>query len=61
MDRPGVASGAVAAMAAVWAGEGRLRRPGAGGLAALADPLPMLLELGRRGVRAAVFEGRQPA
>jgi saccharopine dehydrogenase-like NADP-dependent oxidoreductase len=61
MDRPGVASGAVAALAAVWAADGRLRRSGAGGLAVLADPLPMLAELARRGVKAAVFEGRQPA
>jgi saccharopine dehydrogenase-like NADP-dependent oxidoreductase len=60
MDRPGVAAGAVAALAAVWAADGRLRRPGSGGLAVLADPLPMLTELARRGVKAAVFEGRQP-
>jgi hypothetical protein len=50
----------VAALAAVWAADGRLRRPGSGGLAVLADPLPMLTELARRGVKAAVFEGRQP-
>ncbi|MGD9796621.1 MAG: NAD(P)-binding domain-containing protein [Acidimicrobiia bacterium] len=61
MDRPGVAAGAVAALAAVWAGEGRLRRTGSAGLAVLVDPLPMLAELARRGVKAAVFEGRQPA
>jgi hypothetical protein len=61
MDRPGVASGAVAALSAVWAGGGRLRRSGAGGLAVLVEPLPMLTELARRGVKAAVFEGRQPA
>lgn len=57
MDRPGVAAGCVAAVATVWAGERRLRRPGAGGLAELAEPLPFLQELARRGVRAAAFDG----
>jgi hypothetical protein len=61
MDRPGSAAGAVAAVAALWAGQGRLLRSGSGGLAMLAEPLPMLAELARRGVRAAVFEGRLPA
>ncbi|WP_334142617.1 saccharopine dehydrogenase family protein [Rhabdothermincola sp.] len=60
MDRPAVAAGAVAAVAAWWAAEGRLARHGAAGLAELAEPLPFLLELGRRGVRAAVFEGDAP-
>jgi hypothetical protein len=36
---------------------GALRRTGAGGLAELAEPLPFLTELARRGVRAAVFQG----
>jgi saccharopine dehydrogenase-like NADP-dependent oxidoreductase len=57
LDRPAVAAGAVAALAAIWTAEGRLRRTGAGGLAELVEPLPFLLELARRGVRAAVFEG----
>lgn len=57
MDRPGVAAGCVAAVAAVWAAEGRLRRSGAAGLAELAEPVPFLAELSRRGVRAAVFDG----
>ena len=57
LDRPAVAAGAVAAVAAVWTAEGRLRRPGAAGLATLAEPLPFLVELARRGIRAAVFEG----
>lgn len=57
MDRPAVAAGAVAALAAVAALEGDLRRSGAGGLAQLADPLAMLQQLARRGVKAAVFEG----
>jgi hypothetical protein len=57
MDRPGVAAGCVAAVAAVWAGEDRLLRVGAGGLADLVAPVPFLAELARRGVRAAVFDG----
>jgi hypothetical protein len=57
IDRPAVAAGAVAAVAAVWAVEGRLRRFGAGGLAELAEPGPFLGELARRGVRTAVFQG----
>lgn len=61
LDRPAVAAGAVAALAAVWVAEGRLRRPGAAGLAALVEPLPFLQELARRGVRAAVFEGAAQA
>jgi len=57
IDRPAVAAGAVAAVAATWAVEGRLRRRGAGGLAELAEPGPFLGELARRGVRTAVFQG----
>jgi hypothetical protein len=57
IDRPGVAAGAVAAMAAAWVGEGRLTRPGAGGLAELVEPTPFLASLAERGVKAAVFEG----
>ena len=57
MDRPAVAAGTVAAVAAAWVGEGRLRGPGALGLAALAEPVPFLAELARRGVKAAAFEG----
>lgn len=57
MERPAVAAGTVAAVAAIWAAEGRLVRPGAGGLATLAEPVPFLHELARRGVKAAVFEG----
>ena len=56
MDRPGVAAGAVAAVAALWVAEGRLL-PGSAGLAAGDDALGLLGELARRGVRAAVFEG----
>ncbi|MBW3557054.1 MAG: Gfo/Idh/MocA family oxidoreductase [Actinobacteria bacterium] len=58
LDRPAVAAGAVAAVAAIWAAEGRLAGPGAGGLAVLvADPVPFLHDLAERGIRAAVFEG----
>jgi hypothetical protein len=58
IDRPAVAAGAVAAVTAAWAADGRLLRAGAGGLAELVDePVAFLAELARRGVRAAVFEG----
>ncbi|MCU1487042.1 MAG: hypothetical protein JWN67_3788 [Actinomycetia bacterium] len=57
MDRPGVAAGCVAAVAAAFAAEGAVLRPGAGGLAELVEPVPFLAELARRGVRAAVFDG----
>jgi hypothetical protein len=58
IDRPAIAAGTMAAVAAVATGQRRLERPGAGGLAALvADPLPLLHELWARGVRAAAFEG----
>ncbi len=57
IDRPAVAAGAVCALAAVAAARGQLRRRGAGGLAELAEPLPLLTELARRGVKAAVFDG----
>jgi len=57
MDRPGVAAGAVAAVAAVLAARGELARPGATGLAEMVETVPFLTELARRGVRAAIFEG----
>ena len=57
VDRPAVAAGAVAALAARWAVDGRLARAGAAGLASLADPGPFLAALAERGVKAAVFEG----
>lgn len=55
MDRPGVAAGAVAALAAVELGAGRALRTGAGGLASMVETNPFLRELGRRGVKVAVF------
>jgi hypothetical protein len=57
MDRPAVAAGTVAALAAIAAGTKQLRRSGAGGLAELVDPLWFLGLLAQRGVKAAVFEG----
>lgn len=59
VDRPAVAAGSVAAVAALAAADGRLVGPGAGGLAELAPTLGLLGELARRGVKAAVFEGAQ--
>jgi hypothetical protein len=57
IDRPGVAAGAVAAQVCAWIRDGRLRRPGAGGLGELVEPKAFLRELAERGVRAAVFDG----
>jgi hypothetical protein len=58
IDRPAVAAGAVAAVAAAWAAAGRFDRAGSGGLATLvSEPVPFLHDLAERGVRAAVFAG----
>lgn len=56
LDRPAVATGAVVALAARQAAAGAIP-PGAHGLSALADPLPMLTALADIGIRAAVFDG----
>lgn len=56
IDRPAVAAGAVAGLAARWAAAGRFR-PGAFGLAAEVDSTRFLAELTELGVRAAVFVG----
>jgi saccharopine dehydrogenase-like NADP-dependent oxidoreductase len=56
LDRPAVAAGAVAALAARAAARGELA-PGAAGLANVADPVHWLAELARIGIKAAVFEG----
>jgi saccharopine dehydrogenase-like NADP-dependent oxidoreductase len=56
LDRPAVASGAVAALTARWAAHGRIQ-PGASGLAQLDDPLEALRELATIGIKAAVFDG----
>ncbi|HVM07668.1 MAG TPA: Gfo/Idh/MocA family oxidoreductase [Acidimicrobiales bacterium] len=62
LDRPAVATGCVAAVTALWIGDGRLARPGASGLGlVVTDPIPFLSELGERGVRAAIFEGHAAA
>jgi saccharopine dehydrogenase-like NADP-dependent oxidoreductase len=55
MDRPGVAGGAVAALAAVEIGSGRALHHGASGLATMVDAKPFLRELARRGVKVASF------
>jgi saccharopine dehydrogenase-like NADP-dependent oxidoreductase len=56
IDRPAVAAGTVAGLAARWVGAGELA-PGAHGLASAVDPLRFLHDLSEAGVRAAVFEG----
>lgn len=56
MDRPAVAGGAVAALAALALGSGEARRTGAAGIAGLVDPVAMLAGLAERGVRCAVFD-----
>lgn len=58
LDRPAVAAGTVAAIAAMLAHEGALVRLGAGGLAELVQDTTSALErLAALGVKAAVFEG----
>ena len=56
IDRPAVAAGAVAGLAARWAAAGRLS-PGAAGLASIGEPIAFLDDLVDLGVRAAVFVG----
>ena len=56
IDRPAVAAGAVAGLAARWALQGRLRT-GAAGLGSISDPVAFLDDLAEVGVRAAVFVG----
>ena len=56
LDRPAVATGAVAAVALRWAARGRLA-PGAHGLGALPEALPFLRELALVGIKAAAFDG----
>jgi saccharopine dehydrogenase-like NADP-dependent oxidoreductase len=57
VDRPAVAAGTVAGQTARWIVGGQIDFRGAGGLAAIVEPLSFLRELARSGVRAAVFEG----
>lgn len=61
IDRPAVAAGAVAAMAAVQACSSGLLRTGSAGLTEMVEPLSFLHELARRGVRAAIFTGSDSA
>lgn len=57
-DRPGVAGGAVAAVAAVGAASGTLGcGPGASGLASSTRAKDLLADLAARGVKAAAFTG----
>ena len=56
LDRPAVAAGAVAALAARWAASGQIA-PGAAGLGAIADPGPFLTAMADVGIKAAVFDG----
>jgi saccharopine dehydrogenase-like NADP-dependent oxidoreductase len=56
IDRPAVAAGTVAGLAARWVGDGRVRA-GAAGLASAVDSLRFLHDLSDAGVRGAVFEG----
>lgn len=63
VDRPAVAAGAVAAVAATALAGGSIGTaagPGAGGVAALCDSVAFLAELARRGVKAAAFTGSTP-
>lgn len=57
MEVPSAAAGAVAARAAELVLDGAVRRPGAGGLAELVEPLGMLRVLADRGIKAAAFTG----
>ncbi len=56
LDRPAVAAGAVAALAARWAVRGHLPS-GAIGLAAIEDTVGFLTELAHVGIKAAAFDG----
>jgi saccharopine dehydrogenase-like NADP-dependent oxidoreductase len=56
IDRPAIAAGAVAALAALAVARGEVP-PGARGLAGAVEPVPFLAELARRGVKAAAFVG----
>lgn len=60
LDRPGVAAAATAAVLALHAAGGELPT-GSHGAAAVVDPVPILKELARRGVRSATFEGSSSA
>jgi hypothetical protein len=57
MEVPSMAAGAVAAVVGLALARGDARRPGAGGLAELLEPLPVLQALAARGVKAAAFTG----
>lgn len=56
LDRPAVATGTIAGLAATWVVDGRVP-VGAAGLVAVEDPLPLLHDLAHLGIRAAAFTG----
>jgi hypothetical protein len=57
IDRPAAAAAAVAAIIVQRIAAGEVARAGAAGLAELVEPTPVLHDLARLGVKAAVFEG----
>ena len=57
MDRPSIAAGTLLAVATKAVVEGSLLRTGAGGLAEMLEPAPILFELAARGVKCARFDG----
>ncbi|MDQ6782892.1 MAG: hypothetical protein M3063_05505, partial [Actinomycetota bacterium] len=60
--RPALVAGTVAAIAASWAGSGRLARVGAGGLAEMiGDPAAFLRAVDAAGIPTSVFEGASAA
>jgi len=60
LDRPGVATAATAAVLALSVAAGDVPI-GSHGAAAIVDPVPILRELARRGVRSATMEGSSSA
>lgn len=59
IDRPSVGAGSVAALSAVWAGEGNLGDTGVKGLAGVVESTSFLKELANQGVKAAIFTGNE--
>lgn len=60
LDRPAVAAGTMAAALSRLAVQGELAHHGAGGVASMVkETVPMLEILKERGVKAAIFEGRE--
>ncbi len=58
VGRPALVAGTVAALAARWAVEGRLARPGAAGMAEMVgEPAAFLARVSERGIPISVFDG----